>query len=501
MDRFVACKEKGKENLIAKEYGDAIHYYTEAYGTLLTLDAETLAENKVEVDNERSVLKTNIGLGHFGQGQIDKALECFIESQKLNPAYEKAYYRAALCLEKMGSFPDALVLISKIKQSNDPNVISLQKKLREEVDKDQDVRRAVPKLMLSLSAQNIKEISVKQKDKEEIKVEKVYGNLKEMEYELLMLTKGMENGITLIDAVYLLVELSKALMARSMSDWTSLLSESIFMRCLSVVQLALQALEGRDMEKVFIATHHSKDISDQIALFFRYLWSSLESGHKEARGLISKYPSYLSHIQQWNSISLQLKLGSDKRDHELTEFFLATVYNRTRLINQSESETLRKLEKVGIEEHGQVFAEFVERVSKVNSKHCKSFLVTFFKCIKNISGFEIYKSLFNNISHLYRDKFTFQSILIMNSIILCDYPSNLESFVKNEPLFLNSITSLIQHLTYLIDQEDYVEETVKFKLENAFQLLYLCLSNKPFIQEINKTSVAVFNPRTRLEIA
>lgn len=489
MDRISACKEKGKSSLLAKDFSMAVRCYNEADTSLRSIDPAYLTADGIDVNKERCVLRTNAGIGYFGLGQTDKALECFRDAQTLNPAYEKAYYRAALCLEKMGDFPEALVQISKIKGSVDDSVRSLQKKLREEVEKDQDVRKAVPKLMESLAEKNIKEIEVKQKGKDETVKEKTYGNLKEIEYELVMIMKGIEGGITLIDAVYLISEISKRLIDHSISVWKQLLSEPILMRCMALIEQVLEAIEGRDLEKVFIATHHTKDIADQLSLFLKYLWNNLEAGHREAKNLIAKYPTFLSHIQQWNSISLQLKLGSDKRDHELSEFFLSTVYNRTKLINESDSDTLKKLEKAGIEDHSQVFSEFVERVSKVNSKNSKSFLVTFFKCIKSISGFEIYRALFHNISHLYRDRFSFQSILIMNSIILCDYPSNLESFISSDRLFINSITALIQHLTYLIDNEDYSEDIVKFKLDNSFQLLYLCLSNKAFILEINKAEV------------
>ena len=152
---------------------------------------------------------------------------------------------------------------------------------------------------------------------------------------------------------------------------------------------------------------------------------------------------FLSCIDLWNSASIMLQAGSDKANQKDIEFFLSLIYKKTKDIQQSTSKVLSQLERAGLEDKSKIFSEFVERISRINSKACKSFLVTFFKTVKQICGFAIYKLLFNDVGHLYRDNFSFQSILLMNCIILSEYPSTLEEFVKSEPLFINSLVTLI----------------------------------------------------------
>lgn len=492
MERFTICKEEGKRCLLAKEFDDSIRYYAEADRVLSGIDLQSVEEGKLNVNTERAILNTNIGVGYFSLLKFDAALHHFKEAQQLNPAYEKAFYRAAQCLEKTGEYGDALLHISKIvSQCKDQDVLALHKRLMDEVSKDQQSKVIVPKLVGHLQASNIHDVTIVDKDKGTTVKQRMYKNEKEIEYDLVMLSKGLEKGTNLADSIYILTELSKMLTQHNIDEWKSLISYSILMRYLGTLLQVIESVQARDLEKVYLAFNHDENMHQEITKLHKYLWVNYAShnGKKEVKELLAKFPGYLCDIGLWNSVSILFKVGSDQMDNEDVDFFLAIIFNRTSAIRDSNSEILRKLEKVNIEEMSSIFAEFVERISRVNTKNCKSFLVTFFKCIKNICGFEIYKMLFHNISHLYRDNFSFQSILLMNSVILSDYPSNLEEFIKNEPLFLNSIVTLTEHLNFLIQSDDFSDPVTLFKLENSFQLLYLCLSNKKFLGEINTASV------------
>ena len=78
------------------------------------------------------------------------------------PAYHKAFYRAALCLEKMGEYGEAIKNISRIDlQHQDQDVKALQSRLMREVTKAYEITNIMTKLKGLLSLDKSKDVHVK----------------------------------------------------------------------------------------------------------------------------------------------------------------------------------------------------------------------------------------------------------------------------------------------------------------------------------------------------
>lgn len=492
MERFSLLKEQGKQKLLAKQYAESIDCYKEAAAAISGVDAEVLTEQNVVLGKELAILHTNIGVGYFEQKQYDAALASFKKAQECDQGYDKAYYRAAVCLERMGEHADALLAAKKISPTNkDQDVMALQTRLMKVVTDDNKMRVIMPKLKTFLEDKHLEEVILVAKDgpnKGKTTKESRYKNEKEIEYALLMMAKGIEEGAQLFDLIVGFHEFYEILKLHNLQVWKQRLSSDLYLRLLGTVSLIFESISARDMEKSYMLLS-SQEMSTIQEDFCKYLWDQYinHSAGKDVKELLSKYPLFLMNINLMNSVSIWIKIGSDKANTDDTEFFLSVIYNRAKLIKECKSDTVKNLEKSTLEEESKKFSEFVERVSKVNSKASKSFLVTFFKAVNAICGFEIYKLLFKNIAHLYRDNFSFQSILLMNSILLSSYPSILETFIKQEPLFLPSISNLAEHLHYMLQEGNHNDLKVQFKMENTFQLLFLCLSNKPFLTAISSS--------------
>lgn len=492
MERFASLKEQGKTKLLAKSYQESIRAYVEAAAAIDAVDPQVLTDLGVSAHREKAILHTNIGVAYFEQKRFDEALVHFKKAQESDMTYDKAHYRAAVCLERLGENGDALLAAKKISTNNkDSDVVALQSRLMKVVTDDNKMKVIMPKLKAFLDEKNLEEYTLIIKDgpeKGKTSQQHRYKNEKEIEYSLLMMAKGIEEGCQVFDLILGFHEFYEILKQHHLHIWKSRLSSELYLRLLATVSLLFESISARDMEKTYMLLT-SQELAAVQDNFCRYLWDEYinHSAGKDMKELLTKYPLFLTNIPILNSVSIWLKIGTDKMDQLDAEFFLSVVYNRAKIIRDCKSDTVKNLEKTTLEDESKKFSEFVERVSKVNSKASKSFLVTFFKTVNTICGFEIYKLLFKNIAHLYRDNFSFQSILLMNSILLSSYPTILETFIKQEPLFLPSISNLAEHLHYMLKEGNYGDLKVQFKLENTFQLLFLCLSNKPFLTAISSS--------------
>jgi tetratricopeptide (TPR) repeat protein len=492
MERFTVLKEQGKQHLLSKSYKSSISCYSEASKALKSLDPQILMENKIILDRELAILETNVGLNYFEQKMYDQALQHFRMAQDLDRSYDKAHYRTAVCLERLGEHADALLAAKKISAGNsDKDVVALQTRLMRTVTQDNNMKIIMPKLRSFLAQEHIEEVTLLAKDgPDQGKTTKQtrYNNEKEIEYALLMMAKGVEEGAQLFDLVLGLHEFYDILKTHDLKEWQTRLSHDIYLRLLATISLIFESLSARDTERTYMLLT-AKEMATTQERFCCYLWDQYvnHNAGKDVKELLAKYPLFLTNISLLNTVSIWLKIGTDKMCIDDAEFFLNVIYNRAKAIKDCKSDTVKNLEKATLEEESKKFSEFVERISKVNSKASKSFLVTFFKAVNTICGFEIYKLLFKNVAHLYRDNFSFQSILLMNSLLLSSYPSILETFIKQEPLFLPSVSNLAQHLHFMLQEGNYSDSKVQFKLENTFQLLFLCLSNKPFLTAISSS--------------
>lgn len=90
------------------------------------------------------------------------------------------------------------------------------------------------------------------------------------------------------------------------------------------------------------------------------------------------------------------------------------------------SSHILKAETRAITENKRNFLEFLDRISQSNSKETKNFLIAFLKSLAGIYDGKVYELLLGEMAHLYRDSFSFQSILLMNALILSDFPKILD---------------------------------------------------------------------------
>ena len=494
MEQFYCLKEASKQLLLAKKYDEAVSSYKEAKATLESISDEVLQDEKVDKAMEKAIISTNIGTGYFNLKQYDTAIGWYKQAQAASKTYEKSFYRLAQAQERVGDLKDALLNIKKISPSNrDADVLALEQRMMKEMTEESKLKVQVQRLLALLDpATKLKEVTVIEKDTGKRSERKVFGDEKDIEYSIVMIGKALEGGVQVPEMITSLVSISKMMRKLTIVEWSVSLSKDLFMKLVAVLSLLLEHLDNRELEKVYVALLQP-EVHDEVAAFGKYMWQAFIGNEvgKELRDALTRFPAYLAQVDVWNSVSVSMKAGTDKMVPEQIEFLITVLYSKVKKISECTSTVVKQLEKAGLEEKSKVFSEFVERISRINSKHCKSFLITFFKAVKNVCGYGIYKLLFSDIAHLYRDNFSFQSILLMNSLLLSDYPSLLEEFLKTEPLFIKSIITLIQHLNFLLQQSDGNpnDQQMLFKLENTFQLLYLCLSNKQFLIKIGSTDL------------
>ena len=495
MEKYAVLKEEGKKSLQSSRYEEAVKMYKEAFQTIDSIDTDTLADANLNLIREKAILFTNIGLAFYNLRLYDKSVEYYKQAEQMDPSYDKSFYRHALCLDKIGEYKDALVVMKTIKDRDDSDIKKLYSRLVQQVSNDYNVRVVMDRLKHLLHPDNMKKVTRVDKDCPEKNSEGlVYQNEKDIEYNIVMMSKGLERGCSVEDVLYLLSQWYRVISVHSLVEWHSRVSKEAYNNITRCILMIVDNIHTRDINTVYMSIVKSSVQSD-IRRMYTYIWKQYtSSGVHDPEVLVSiirLYPIYLSYIDVLNSVSIMLNMGgSDNNNGEAVELFLTSVYNRSKIIGQFCNDSLKNLETISLEENSRVFSEFVERVSHLTNKSGKSFLVMFFKTIKHLCGYKIYRLMYKDIGHLYRDNLSHNSILLMNTIILSDYPSILEDFVKQEKMFLSSIILLIQHLQHVLATNDTFDEQIVFKLDNTYQLLYLCISNKLFLTEISGSKVA-----------
>jgi len=101
--KLLALKRKGNEFFVMKKnYNEAIKWYTKS------LEVDVSAENKKEMDGERSKLFANRAECKLRVAKFAEALEDCNEALTLQPRYVKAAYRKAKCLDELGKTQEAV---------------------------------------------------------------------------------------------------------------------------------------------------------------------------------------------------------------------------------------------------------------------------------------------------------------------------------------------------------------------------------------------------------
>ncbi|TMW55608.1 hypothetical protein Poli38472_010490 [Pythium oligandrum] len=112
--KATALKEDGNKAYIAKEYANAVDFYTQA-----------IALNPAD-----AALYSNRCAAHLSAGDAKKALNDVRVSKKLKPEWAKAHFREGQCLEALGLFEDAAVAMWAAVQC-EPKNRTLEKRFQE----------------------------------------------------------------------------------------------------------------------------------------------------------------------------------------------------------------------------------------------------------------------------------------------------------------------------------------------------------------------------------
>lgn len=492
MERFAACKERGKQALSNKEYQAARNAYEEALSMLNILEDAILQEAGIVVKREEAILKTNIGVTWLSEGKTDSALKSFEAAMETDPTYEKAFYRAALVLEKSGQPTEGLMMIGKIKQgANDPDVLALKKRLASSAASENQLNKVSERVVERLGGRVI-ESTIIRGDKKE--VEQQLEKLKEIELDLALATKAMESGTRLEEAVSFLSSISAVITKRQIMDWKRLMSESIFGRLMAVLQITVELIDGRDLEKTYLAVHSDPEVVKNLAGVFRHLWKAVAEGDASLMSILAGFPTFISDVRTWNSVSIDLHLGGDSESDDNSDRFLAVVAKRMRRIADCQSDTIRHIEKSNVLDNCGIFSEFVTRISRSSVHHCFKYLVTVVGSLHKLAGANIHRQMVPEIGHLYRDNFSASSVALLTAVTLADHPANLEEIILTDPRFSDSLTTFLQHLAHLLTEGKLDGRQIIGKLENACRLLQLALGSKAFLKIVSASSVVLDNP-------
>lgn len=185
--------------------------------------------------------------------------------------------------------------------------------------------------------------------------------------------------------------------------------------------------------------------------YYTWLWQGKFDEIEEVTDVIKLYPVFFRDISMLNSMSKRLniqnfeKLDENSVDRKeillflniLSAWFkkLAETVQKSSL--GSKSQVLKDETKI-IAESKKPLLEFLDRVSQSNSKETKNFLIAFLKCLASVYDGKVYNLILGEMAHLYRDSFSFQSILLMNALILSDFPRILDELSEESPLFVVS---------------------------------------------------------------
>lgn len=184
---------------------------------------------------------------------------------------------------------------------------------------------------------------------------------------------------------------------------------------------------------------------------YLWLWQSMFDEISEVSDILKQYPLFFRDIETLNVLSKRMnvqnfhKLDNDMQDKKTIQLFfdiLSINFNRLGKTKVSDKnpgfELILKSDSSFLNSNKSVLIEFLDRVSCSNSKESKSFLVAFMKSLGQVYQGKIENLLLEEMAHLYRDNFSFQSILLMNALILSDFPHILDHLSDNSPLFIVS---------------------------------------------------------------
>lgn len=128
--KYQEIKESAKQLLLKGKFVNSIEKYIEAY-EILTNNVKLLENiENFKVQENRAIVKTNIGICYMKVGDYVKAVANFNSAYEICPTYEKSLYRLALSYKAIGDYQQAALVLQKMRTSvGDSGVQNLLKEV------------------------------------------------------------------------------------------------------------------------------------------------------------------------------------------------------------------------------------------------------------------------------------------------------------------------------------------------------------------------------------
>jgi uncharacterized protein involved in tolerance to divalent cations len=300
----------------------------------------------------------------------------------------------------------------------------------------------------------VKEMEVRTKSKEidssgneeevvKVTIETQFENGSKIELQLLNLVRIITQESRLPNLVQLFIAFSELLMTRSMAKWKKLNMNENYMKLLGIAFKLVSKINDRSLVSTYpVLSPHSK-ILNQVYIYF---WQEYVQHEKEIRNIIAAFPITVDNIVAINGLSKFLEVedfsyeDKDSEKCKNIQFFFDVLSTKFKKISDSVTKLEGKINKLEIKKERKNFVEFVNRVSLSNSDSSKKFLIAFLKSFGIILDGDLPNFVLGEMKHLFSDKFSFQSILFMNCLILSDFPAIIDTVAQTEPLFAVSLT-------------------------------------------------------------
>lgn len=439
---YKEIKENAKQCFLAKKFQEALPLYKKSFEAL----SQSKTVSSKEKQEQLCIIKSNIGYVYMKLKKFKEAIPHLNEAAKINPVYEKSYFRLAQCHFELKDHKSAAINIQKLNSSSkDKAVINLRNKLMKHVIVNNSYGASLNKFKECFSDENIADLEVREKvmtetgEKVEVYEKQELKNPQDIEYSLVSLHKVVETESKMKILLKILYEVFGVVKRRSLAKWKSLNMESNYYKMIALLYSILEKISEKSVASYY---KESNEYFNDFKVFYKYIWDSYLLGEDKLKDVILCIPLSFREIEILNSISLRLKVNEYKFKEKETgkckkiQLFFNVLSSKFRRLADVDDSYFSKIETRTIKEEKEVIIEFLERVSRSNSKEAKRFLVAFLKSISEVFNGNFSKIMMEEMSHLYKDNFSFQSILLMNSLILSDFPKTVDELSKTQPIFI-----------------------------------------------------------------
>ena len=504
-EKFKKSKNLAKQFLLSKEYNRAFNEYSKLYNQLKELKEtppdSTNSSPKTLIKRELAILATNCGICKAGNNESKKADFWFQEAIENDRSYKKAVFRKAQNLEIMGYDEDALKLLKNENEDKeflkDFQVQKLLQKLREKILKNQNFEiepTNVLEDMMYLDDQNsIEKQETIEGDKKTIKL--VFKNQDFLKKIFLKILKSLSSVDYKMAWNYeQLCILHENLFSRSFGEWEGLMNEENFKIFLSIFLKIFEKIDFWIKHNIGNIKQYL-DLNNNIQLS---LWSIVvekaENFEEKIFEILENSTFFLSNLNNL-LILFQTHIGGD--------------YN---VLMNKKQPTIEKIVKIYFQNLQKI--ENSENLKNVNiayfetfSEHVYNLAIIVCKTMSIDTSRAFLTAIFHNFSKILKEFFSKKMTtlalknidsenaeLILQCLIVCNHPHNLEYMLKEPHKLEVSILKIFnfqkiflkifeKNISEILGSENFDNQNQQ-RLLNCISFLVSCLSNKEFIKTL-----------------